>query len=280
MKARRVWLLLCFCLQTVAHARMEQQLYGSSSRSREDDSRVISGKSRSLAGKHTPWLCLQPRACDHWPSLRAPADKRLTLRCVDFHFLSSSVGSPQYHAPTRDSGWSVDAVLVSTAIAAVCCLSCCAGTSHDGGEDSSNRRQPRRSEDSKPSRSNSRNTSAAGGNEQRGLRGLFFNILRSRCGGHFVDMNPAYPEHIGSCLGLLGMPDGNSLQTARLMAQHHVPVGPGLPGSCDAAAHWCRGVLGNVRTHQPSHCWLQFLRCWVICTILPCTGAACSRHLP
>ncbi len=56
-----------------------------------------------------------------------------------------------------------------------------AGASHDGGpEDGSGRRQPRRSEDSKPSRSNSRNTSAAGGNEQRGLRGLFFNILRSR----------------------------------------------------------------------------------------------------
>lgn len=58
-----------------------------------------------------------------------------------------------------------------------------AGASHDGGEDSSSRRQPRRSEDSKPSRSNSRNTSAAGGSEQRGLRGLFFNILRSRYGG-------------------------------------------------------------------------------------------------
>jgi len=40
-------------VQTVAHARMEQQLYGSSSRSREDDSRVISGKSRSLAGRPT-----------------------------------------------------------------------------------------------------------------------------------------------------------------------------------------------------------------------------------
>jgi hypothetical protein len=40
----------CCVLQTVAHARMEQQLYGSSSRSREEDSRVISGKSRSLGG--------------------------------------------------------------------------------------------------------------------------------------------------------------------------------------------------------------------------------------
>jgi hypothetical protein len=38
------------CLQTVAHARMEQQLYGSSNRTREDDSRVISGKQRSLGG--------------------------------------------------------------------------------------------------------------------------------------------------------------------------------------------------------------------------------------
>lgn len=45
--------MLCRAVQTVAHARMEQQLYGSSSRSREDDSRVISGKSRSLTGALT-----------------------------------------------------------------------------------------------------------------------------------------------------------------------------------------------------------------------------------
>eukprot|EP00879_Flechtneria_rotunda_P005191 GHRR01005473.1.p1 GENE.GHRR01005473.1~~GHRR01005473.1.p1 ORF type:complete len:1380 (+),score=526.24 GHRR01005473.1:240-4379(+) len=36
--------------QTVAHARMEQQLYGSSSRSREEDSRVIVNKHRSVGG--------------------------------------------------------------------------------------------------------------------------------------------------------------------------------------------------------------------------------------
>jgi hypothetical protein len=60
----------------------------------------------------------------------------------------------------------------------------CAGHSHDGGgdADASGRRQPRCSEDAnKASRSNSRNASNAGGSEQRGLRGLFFNILRSRC---------------------------------------------------------------------------------------------------
>ncbi len=31
--------------QTVAHARMEQQLYGGASRARDEDARVISGKS-------------------------------------------------------------------------------------------------------------------------------------------------------------------------------------------------------------------------------------------
>jgi hypothetical protein len=30
--------------QTVAHARMEQQLYGGTSRARDEDARVISGK--------------------------------------------------------------------------------------------------------------------------------------------------------------------------------------------------------------------------------------------
>jgi hypothetical protein len=42
-------------LQTVAHARMEQQLYGSSNRTREDDSRVITGKQRSLGGAGGRW---------------------------------------------------------------------------------------------------------------------------------------------------------------------------------------------------------------------------------
>lgn len=69
---------------------------------------------------------------------------------------------------------------------AVCAVHCSvfvllSGLSHDGGgDDTSSRRAARRSDDGKVSRSNSRNTSAAGGSEQRGLRGLFFNILRSR----------------------------------------------------------------------------------------------------
>lgn len=41
---------LSLVLQTVAHARMEQQLYGSSSRTREEDARVINGKARSIGG--------------------------------------------------------------------------------------------------------------------------------------------------------------------------------------------------------------------------------------
>jgi hypothetical protein len=47
---------------------MEQQLYGSSSRSREDDSRVISGKSRSLAGESDCWhhRALGPRLAFPW----------------------------------------------------------------------------------------------------------------------------------------------------------------------------------------------------------------------
>lgn len=43
-----LYVLPCCAPQTVAHARMEQQLYGSSSRTREDDSRVINTKQRSL----------------------------------------------------------------------------------------------------------------------------------------------------------------------------------------------------------------------------------------
>jgi hypothetical protein len=98
---------------------MEQQLYGSSSRSRDEDSRVILGK---------------------WPS-------------------NTGVYPSSSHRHSYDGGGG--------------------GGGADGG-----RRQPRRSEsDSRPSRSDSRNSAsggAGGAPEGRGLRGLIFNILRSR----------------------------------------------------------------------------------------------------
>eukprot|EP00878_Enallax_costatus_P027167 GHUV01029224.1.p1 GENE.GHUV01029224.1~~GHUV01029224.1.p1 ORF type:complete len:595 (+),score=219.24 GHUV01029224.1:320-2104(+) len=88
--------------QTVAHARMEQQLYGSSNRTREDDSRVISGKQRSYGG---------------------------------------------------------------------------AGSSSQEDPDGSSNRRQRRSDDGRKQLSG---RGSGGGVERQGLRGLFFNILRSR----------------------------------------------------------------------------------------------------
>lgn len=140
---------------------MEQQLYGSSSRSREEDSRVVSGKQRSLSGAGAAgctdihgttllaWLRRASQGCSQALSRALP--ELLTMLC---------------HC-----------------CCCCCCAPCVAAANAAAWEEHDPvARRPRRSDDGRGGRLGRSNSGGNNGTaERQGLRGLFFNILRSRC---------------------------------------------------------------------------------------------------